>query len=188
MGFDTFGLGTENYAIEHKMKPQVVAKQNIDNYIRQLEMFGTTYDRSRSINTADPKYFKRTQRVFLQMYNHYYDEKLNKAMPITSLKLKIENGELKINEDIDTYLNKQRLAYVDYKPINRCPKCMTGLANEDLDDGKCERCGSPVEQRPMKQRVLRITKYAERLLEGLDTLKWEESMKDLERNRIGKSE
>lgn len=122
------------------------------------------------------------------MYNHYYDEKLKKAMPIASLKLKIENGELKINEDIDTYLNSQRLAYVDYKPINRCPKCMTGLANEDLDDGKCERCGSPVEQKPMKQRVLRITKYAERLLEGLDTLKWEESMKDLERNRIGKSE
>lgn len=82
------------------------------------------------------------------------------------------------------FLDTQRLAYVDYKPINRCPKCMTGLANEDLDDGKCERCASPVEQRPMKQRVLRITKYAERLLEGLENLKREESMKDLERNRI----
>ncbi len=170
MGFDTFGLGTENYAIEHKMKPQDVAKQNIETYIKQLEMFGTTYDRSRAVNTADPKYFKRTQRIFLQMYNHYYDEKLKKAMPVT---------------DPTT---QQRLAYVDYKPINRCPKCMTGLANEDLDDGKCERCGSIVEQKPMKQWVLRITKYAERLLEGLDTLKREESMKELERNRIGKSE
>jgi leucyl-tRNA synthetase len=104
------------------------------------------------------------------MYNHYYDEKLQKAMPIT---------------DPTT---QQRLAYVDYKPINRCPSCMTGLANEDLDDGKCERCGSEVEQKPMKQRVLRITKYADRLLKGLNDLQRDESMKDLERNWIGKSE
>ncbi len=188
MGFDTFWLGTEQYAIEHKMKPQDVSKVNIAKFISQLENFGTTYDRSRSVNTADPKYFKRTQRVFLQMYNHYYDEKLQKAMPIENLKFKIQNSELKINENIETYLNSQRLAYVDYKPINRCPKCMTGLANEDLDDGKCERCGSEVEQKPMKQRVLKITKYAERLLQGLDNLQRDESMKDLERNRIGKSE
>ncbi|HBB03545.1 TPA: hypothetical protein DCZ39_01385 [Patescibacteria group bacterium] len=152
------------------MKPQVVSETNIKTFITQLETFGTTYDRSRTVNTAEPKYFKRTQRVFLQMYNHYYDEKLKKAMPITDPS------------------KQQRLAYVDYKPINRCPKCMTGLANEDLDDGKCERCGSEVEQKPMKQWVLRITKYAERLLEGLDTLKRDESMKDLERNWIGKSE
>lgn len=147
MGFDTFGLGTEQYAIDHKMKPQDVAKENVDTFIQQLKMFGMSYDRSRSVNTADPKYFKRTQRIFLQMYNHYYDEKLKKAMPITDPS------------------KQARLAYVDYKPINRCPHCMTGLANEDLDDGKCERCGSEVEQKPMKQRVLRITKYAERLLE-----------------------
>jgi leucyl-tRNA synthetase len=89
------------------MKPQDVSKVNIAKFISQLENFGTTYDRSRAVNTADPKYFKRTQRVFLQMYNHYYDEKLQKAMPIT---------------DPST---QQRLAYVDYKPINRCPKCMT---------------------------------------------------------------
>ena len=188
MGFDTFGLWTENYAIEHKTKPQIVAQKNIETYIKQLEMFGATYDWDRVVNTADPKYFKRTQRVFLQMYNHYYDEKLKKAMPIENLKFRIQNWELKIHEDIDVYLNKQRLAYVDYKPINRCPSCMTGLANEDLDDGKCERCGSEVEQKPMKQRVLRITKYAERLLSWLETLQREDSMKDLERNRIGKSE
>ena len=129
------------------MRPQDVAKENVEKFIQQLKMFGMSYDRSRSVNTADPKYFKRTQRVFLQMYNHYYDEKLQKAMPIT---------------DPD---KQERLAYVDYKPINRCPSCMTGLANEDLDDGKCERCGSVVEQKPMKQRILRITKYAERLLQ-----------------------
>ena len=188
MGFDTFGLWTEQYAIEHKMKPQDVSKQNIAKFIQQLESFWTTYDRSRSVNTADPKYFKRTQRIFLQLYTHYYDEKEKKAKPIAELKLKIENGKLKINGNIDEYLNKQRLAYVDYKPINRCPSCMTWLANEDLDDGKCERCGSEVEQKPMKQRVLRITKYAERLIEWLDDLKREESMKDLEKNWIGKSE
>jgi leucyl-tRNA synthetase len=102
-----------------------VATKNIETYIKQLEMFGTTYDRSRSVNTADPKYFKRTQRVFLQMYNHYYDEQLEKAMPIENLKFRIQNLELKINEDIEVYLNSQRLAYVDYKPINRCPSCMT---------------------------------------------------------------
>lgn len=170
MWFDTFWLWTETYAIKKKMKPQIVAQQNIDTYIKQLEMFGTTYDRSRSVNTADPKYFKRTQSIFLKMYNHYYDEKLQKAMPIT---------------DPD---KQERLAYVDYKPINRCPSCMTWLANEDLDDGKCERCESVVEQNPMKQRVLRITKYAQRLLDWLDKLNREESMKDLERNRIWKSE
>ena len=84
-------------------------------------------------------------------------------------------------------INAQRLAYIDYKPINRCPHCKTGLANEDLEDGKCERCGNEVEQRPMKQRVLRITKYAERLLSGLEHLNRDENMKELERNWIGKS-
>ena len=170
MWFDTFWLGTENYAIEHKMKPQVVAKKNIETYIKQLEMFGCTYDRDRCVSTADPEYFKWTQWIFLKLYEHYYDEKEWKAKPIT-------------NPDI-----QERLAYIDYKPINRCPKCKTGLANEDLDDGKCERCGSEVEQKPMKQRVLRITKYAERLLTGLDKLDRDESMKELERNWIGKSE
>lgn len=170
MWFDTFWLWTETYAIQKKMKPQIVAQENIQTYIKQLEMFGTTYDRDRVVNTADPKYFKWTQRVFLKMYNHYYDDKLNKAMPITDPS------------------KQERLAYVDYKAINRCPSCMTWLANEDLDDGKCERCATVVEQKPMKQRVLRITKYAQRLLDGLDKLKREESMKDLERNRIWKSE
>ena len=199
MGFDTFWLWTENYAIEHKLKPQDVAKENIENYMKQLEMFGTTYDRSRSVNTADPKYFKRTQRVFLQMYNHYYDEQEKKAKSISELENKLRSGDISTlqhfnisttpsEDELQKILNHERLAYVDYKPINRCPKCMTWLANEDLDDGKCERCWSVVEQKPMKQRVLRITKYAERLLEGLNSLKREESMKELERNWIGKSE
>ena len=194
MWFDTFGLGTETYAIEHKMKPQVIAKKNIETFIKQLELFGCTYDWNRSFSTADPAYFKWTQRIFLQMYTHYYDEKLKKAMPIEHLKWEIENwrvlegGKLKIEGTVEEYINSRRLAYIDFKPINRCPSCKTGLANEDLDDGKCERCGSDVEQKPMKQWVLRITEYAERLIEGLDQVNRDASMKDLEKNWIGRCE
>lgn len=187
MGFDTFGLGTEQYAIDNKMKPQVVAEKNINTFINQLKDLGLTYDRDRSFSTADPDYYKRTQRIFLKMYTHYYDEKEAKAKPITELEKQLKQQN-KSESEIKDIIDNQRLAYVDYKPINRCPKCMTGLANEDLDDGKCERCGSEVEQKPMRQRVLRITKYADRLITGLDNLNWDESMKDLERNRIGKSE
>lgn len=183
MGFDTFGLGTEQYAMDHKMKPQVVAKQNIETYIKQLESIGFSYDRERSFSTADPKYFKWTQAIFLKFYNHYYDEAEGKAKPISELEEKLKKVG-KSESEIRFILNNERLAYLDYKPINRCPHCKTGLANEDLDDGKCERCGSEVEQKPMRQRVLRITKYAQRLLDGLDALDWDESMKELERNWI----
>ena len=115
----------------------------------------------------------------------------NKLLGSNELKKKVEEKlkkEGKSESEIMFILNNERLAYLDYKPINRCPHCKTGLANEDLDDGKCERCGSEVEQKPMRQWVLRITKYAQRLLDGLDTLDWDESMKELERNWIGKSE
>ncbi len=186
MGFDTFGLGTEQYAIDHKMKPQVVAKQNIDTYIKQLENIGFTYDWERSFSTADPDYYKWTQTIFLKFYNHYYDESAKKAKPIEELE-KTLKAQWKSDEEIKKIVDGERLAYIDYKPINWCPHCKTGLANEDLDDWKCERCGSPVEQKPMKQRVLRITKYAERLLDWLNDLDWDESMKELERNWIGKS-
>ena len=186
MGFDTFWLWTEQYAIDHKMKPQVVAKQNIDTYIKQLENIGFTYDWSRSFSTADPEYFKWTQSIFLKFYNHYYDEAAKKAKPISELEAALK-AEWKSEEEIKKIVDNERLAYIDYKPINWCPHCKTGLANEDLDDGKCERCGSPVEQKPMKQWVLRITRYAERLIDGLEGLDWDESMKELERNWIWKS-
>lgn len=99
------------------------------------------------------------------------------------MKEKLEK-EGKSDEEIKKILDQERLAYLDYKPINRCPHCKTGLSNEDLDDGKCERCGSEVEQKPMRQRVLRITKYAQRLLDDLEKLDRDDSMKELERNRI----
>ena len=187
MGFDTFGLGTEQYAIDHKMKPQVVAEQNIKTYISQLEKVGFSYDWERSFSTADPEFYKWTQMIFLKFYNSYFDEKDQKAKPISELEEKLKK-EQKSESEISQILDSERLAYLDYRPINRCPHCKTGLANEDLDDGKCERCGSLVEQRPMRQRVLRITKYAQRLLDGLDNLDRDESMKELERNWIGRSE
>ena len=187
MGFDTFGLGTEQYAIDHKMKPQVVAEQNIKTYISQLEKIGFSYDWERSFSTADPEFYKWTQMIFLKFYNAYFDEKDQKAKPISELEEKLKK-EQKSESEISQILDSERLAYLDYRPINRCPHCKTGLANEDLDDGKCERCGSLVEQRPMRQRVLRITKYAQRLLDGLDDLDRDESMKELERNWIGRSE
>ena len=167
MGFDTFGLGTELYAIQNKTKPQIIAKKNIDTYIKQLEMFGCTYDWERSFSTADPEYYKWTQAIFLKFYSHYYDQKAKKAKPISELEAQLKQ-EKKSAEEIQKIIDGKRLAYIDYKPINRCPKCMTGLANEDLDDGKCERCGSDVEQKPMRQWVLRITEYADRLIDGLD--------------------
>ena len=118
------------------MKPQDVAKQNIETYIKQLEMFGTTYDRSRCVNTADPKYFKRTQWIFLQLYNHYYDELEKKAKPIADLEKKIRSKNISTfqhfnistapsEDELQKLINQERLAYVDYKPINWCPKCMT---------------------------------------------------------------
>lgn len=191
MGFDTFWLWTEQYAIDNKMKPQDVARKNIETYKKQLDMIGFTYDWNNSFSTADPDYFKRTQWVFLQFYNHYYDEKEGKAKPISELEKILRSAKndswILSEEEIKSRLDNERLAYIDYKPINRCPHCKTWLANEDLEDGKCERCGSEVEQKPMRQRVLRITKYAERLLSGLDWLDRDESMKELERNWIGKS-
>lgn len=192
MGFDTFWVGTEQYAIAHKMKPQKAAADNIATYKRQLAMFGCTYDWDREVNTADPNYFKWTQATFLKMYNSYFDEKDQKAYDISVLKDKIHAGEVKVPDTMtkEEFINSQRLCYMDYKPINWCPNCKTGLSNEDLEaDGTCERCGSMVEQKPMKQRVIRITKYADRLLKWLDSLPWRaDSVKDQQRNWIGRSE
>ncbi|PIT94910.1 leucine--tRNA ligase [Candidatus Falkowbacteria bacterium CG10_big_fil_rev_8_21_14_0_10_39_9] len=152
MGFDAFGLPTENYAIKNKMQPQGATDINIANYKRQLEILGFTYDWEREIKTTDPRYYKWTQWAFLKMF---------------------EAG----------------LVFESYEPINWCPSCKTGLANEDLEDGKCERCGSEIEQKPMRQWVIRITDYAERLLADLDKLpEWETSIKEMQKNWIGKSE
>ena len=160
MGFDAFGLPAENYAIKTKTNPAVGVAQNVKRYKQQLAIFGFDYDWSREINTTDPAYYKWTQWIFLQMW-------------------------------------KKGLAFESYEPINWCPSCKTGLANEDVEnDGTCERCGTKVEKKPMRQWVLRITDYAEKLLSGLDGkdedgnlyVQWPESIKELQRNWVGKSE
>ena len=150
MGWDAFGLPAENYAIKNKVHPQIAVRKNIARYKKQLGLIGLNYDWDREINTADPKYYKWTQWIFLQMYKH-------------------------------------GLAYESNEPINWCPSCKTGLANEDLEDGRCERCGSEIEKKPIRQWMLRIKNFADRLIEGLDTLDWPQSIKESQRNWIGKS-
>ncbi len=134
MGFDAFGLPAENYALKTKTHPEKAVKKNVERYKKQLEILGFDYDWSREVNTTDPKYYKWTQWIFLQLF-------------------------------------KKGLAYESYEPINWCPVDKTGLANEDIENGRCERCGTPVEKKPMRQWVLRITDYAERLLKDLDATK-----------------
>lgn len=151
MGWDAFGLPAENYAIAHKMSPDVAMKKNVKRFKKQLSIIGLSYDWEREIDTTDPKYYKWTQWTFLQMY-------------------------------------KKGLAYESFAPINWCPSCKTGLANEDVEGGKCERCGTIVEKKPMRQWVLKIREYADRLLYDLDALKWPEHIKELQRNWIGRSE
>ena len=152
MGFDSFGLPAENYAIKNKIHPEVAVKNNIKKFKKQLEMIGFDYDWDREIITSDPNFYKWTQWIFLKMF---------------------EKG----------------LTYESYEPINWCPSCKTGLANEDLDGDRCERCETKIEQKPMRQWVLKITDYAERMLEDLKELKgWPEHIKESQRNWIGKSE
>ncbi len=159
MGFDAFGLPAENYALKTKTNPTDSVAMNIKRFKKQLELIGLDYDWSREINTTDPKYYKWTQWIFLQLF-------------------------------------KRGLAYESYEPINWCPSCKTGLANEDVENSRCERCGTPVEKKPMRQWVLRITDYAERLLNDLDAkdadgdkiLDWPTSTTELQKNWIGRSE
>ncbi len=151
MGWDAFGLPTENYALKMKIHPKIATANNINNFKRQIKRFGFSYDWSREINTSDPSYYKWTQWIFLKMY---------------------ENG----------------LAYEADIPINWCPSCKTGLANEEVIQGICERCGTKIERRNMRQWMLKITAYADRLLEDLDLLDWPEKIVTMQKNWIGRSE
>ena len=151
MGFDTFGLPTEEYAIKNKIHPKIAADANIKRFKEQLDLIGFNYDWEREISTANPEFYKWTQWQLKQMF-------------------------------------KKGLMYESNEPINWCPSCKTGLANEDLEDNKCERCGTQVEKKPIRQWVIKITDYAERLLKDLDKLNWPESIKESQRNWIGISE
>lgn len=208
MGFDAFGLPAEQYAIQTGQHPAITTEQNIKRYKEQLHKLGLSYDWNREVKTCDPSYYKWTQWIFLQLFNSWYDKKEKKAKPISAL---IEIFETHGNKNIEAQSDKvklfsaeewhqfsrkeksdilmnYRLAYYSEAYVNWCPALGTVLANEEVKDGVSERGGYPVERKLMPQWSLRITAYADRLLEGLDRLDWSESIKELQRNWIGKSE
>lgn len=177
MGWDSFGLPAEQYAIKTGQHPSVTTFQNIDNFRRQLKMLGFSYDWDREIATTDHEYVRWTQWIFLQLYNSYYNRELKKARPVSELE---EQGLSR--EEID----QRRLAYVAEAAVNWSPDLGTVLANEEVEEWKSK--GHRVERRPLRQWMLRITDYAERLIDELEPLDWPESIKLLQHNWIGKSE
>ena len=220
MGWDAFGLPAEQYAIRTNTHPRETTEKNIENFRRQIRMLGLGYDWDREIDTTDPKYYKWSQWIFLQLFNSYFDPIDQKARPISHLANELQNEKLVVAPDGSARINPapegleevtgairverlwreltpeeqratidaQRLAYTDEVPVNWCPALGTVLANEEVIDGKSEIGGFPVERRPMRQWMLRITAYADRLLEDLDDLDWPEPLKEMQRNWIGRSE
>jgi leucyl-tRNA synthetase len=186
IGWDAFGLPAEQYAVQTGTHPAVTTQKNIDNMRRQIRSLGFSYDWDRQVDTTDPNYYKWTQWIFLKFYNSYFDEKLQKARPIEELPIPNEvktQGE----KAVQKYIADNRLAYESEAPVNWCPALGTVLANEEVVGGVSERGGHPVIRKPMRQWMLRITKYAQRLLDGLDKLDWSESIKKLQQDWIGKS-
>lgn len=181
MGFDAFGLPAEQYAIETGQHPAVTTEKNIARYKEQLDKIGFCYDWSREVKTSDPSYYKWTQWIFLQLYNSWYNPATNKAEPIKETLNK--NNELSEDE-----LMNYRLAYKKESYVNWCEALGTVLANDEVVNGVSERGGHPVERKLMSQWFLRITAFAERLLQGLDIVEFPESLKEMQRNWIGKSE
>lgn len=190
MGYDAFGLPAEQYAIQNKVHPKKAVELNVKTFEKQLSIIGLSYDWSRRINTTDEEYYKWTQWIFLKLYNHYYDEKKQKAQPIEDLiriKSKDKSWKNLSEKEKQDDLMKYRLAYEGFSEVNWCPGLGTVLANDEIIDGKSERGGFPVEKKMMRQWFLRITAYADRLLSGLDTLDWSEHIKIIQKNWIGKS-
>jgi leucyl-tRNA synthetase len=208
MGFDSFGLPAEQYAIQTGQHPAITTEENIATYIRQLKQIGFSYDWDREVRTSDPKYYKWTQWIFMQLFNHYYDKDANKALKISDLIVRFAaSGNKSVNAVCDedtsnfsseewnvmteheqqTLLLKYRLTYPDESVVNWCPGLKAVLANDEIKDGVSERGGYPVEQRKMKQWAMRITAYADRLIDGLNEVDWSDSMKDQQRNWIGRS-
>lgn len=182
MGWDAFGLPAEQFAVKKEIHPRIGVDECVIRFRNQLQSLGFAYDWDREINTTDEKYYKWTQWMFLKIFNSYFDEKEQKAKPIEELK--IPSG-LSENEKYE-YINSQRLAYISESPVNWCPELGTVLANEEVPE-QVEK-GYTVVRKPMRQWKIRITKYAERLLKGLDELEWPENIKKLQTNWIGRSE
>jgi leucyl-tRNA synthetase len=187
MGWDAFGLPAEQYAIDTGTHPRVTTQRNIDTFRRQIQMLGFSYDWDREVDTTDPNYVKWTQWIFLQLFDTWYDPQQNRGRPIAELPIPEEvrrQGEAAVR----AYRDSQRLAYQVEAPVNWCPALGTVLANEEVVDGKSERGGHPVVRMPLRQWMLRITAYAERLLDDLELVDWSEAIKEMQRNWIGKSE
>ena len=207
MGYDAFGLPAEQYAIQTGQHPAVTTTQNINRYREQLDKIGFSFDWSREVRTCDPEYYKWTQWAFVQMFSHYYDNVEQKARPIEELIVKFAaNGtegvdaactaEMKFTAEEWAAMNEQereqvlqnyRLAFRADTMVNWCPALGTVLANDEVKDGLSERGGHPVEQKRMKQWLLRVTAYAQRMLDGLEKLEWSDSLKEIQRNWIGRS-
>jgi leucyl-tRNA synthetase len=208
-GYDSFGLPAEQYAIQTGQHPAVTTEANIKTYRRQLDQIGFSFDWSREVRTSSPDYYKWTQWIFIQLFNAYFDISLNKAEPIAKLIAIFEKqGNANINvacdDDIDLFtaeewqgysnikkeevLLKYRLTYIANTEVNWCPELGTVLANDEIVNGVSERGGYPIVRKKMKQWSMRISAYAERLLQGLNNIDWTESLKESQRNWIGKSQ
>ena len=208
MGYDAYGLPAEQYAIQTGQHPEITTKVNIDRYRSQLDKIGFCYDWDREVRTCNPDYYKWTQWAFIQMFNSYYNTEVQAARPISELiehfekygskdihaacskELEFTAGEWKVMDDkakSDTLMN-YRIAYLGNTMVNWCPKLGTVLANDEVSEGVSIRGGYPVEQKLMYQWCLRVSAYAQRLLDGLDKVDWTDSLKETQRNWIGRSE
>ncbi len=183
MGWDAFGLPAEQYAVKTGTAPKETTQKNIDNIRKQIKSLGFSYDWDREVNTTDPNYYKWTQWIFLKLFNSYFDETEQKAKPIEELHIPEGLSE----QDKQKYIAEHRLAYEAEVAVNWCPELGTVLANEEVIGGLSERGDHPVIRKPMRQWMLRITKYTERLIEDLAEVDWPDSIKKLQRDWIGKS-
>ncbi|MCL2168009.1 MAG: leucine--tRNA ligase [Lentimicrobiaceae bacterium] len=208
MGYDAFGLPAEQYAIQTGQHPAITTSQNIERYREQMDKIGFSYDWSREFRTCDPDYYKWTQWTFIQLFNHYYCQDAQRARPISELEevfamegtarirpaatveisFTADEWNRKTEEEKQTILLNYRLAYLADTWVNWCPKLGTVLANDEVVNGISVRGGYPVERKLMKQWILRVSAYAERLLQGLNTVDWSDSLKEIQKNWIGKSE
>ncbi len=207
MGYDAYGLPAEQYAIQTGQHPAITTEQNITRYREQLDKIGFSFDWDREVRTCNPEYYKWTQWAFIQMFNHYFDNETEKAQPISALVAKFETeGNANVNaacSETEIFTSEQwkalsntaqqeillnyRLAYLADTMVNWCPELGTVLANDEVKDGLSERGGHPVVQKKMRQWSLRVSAYAKRLLDGLDNLEWTDSLKEIQKNWIGRS-
>ncbi|MCB0475929.1 MAG: class I tRNA ligase family protein, partial [Flavobacteriaceae bacterium] len=209
MGYDSFGLPAEQYAIQTGQHPAITTDENIKTYRRQLDELGFSFDWSREVHTSDPSYYKWTQWVFIQLFNSYYCKDADQARPVSELEaIFVREGNTQVNaasdDEVPTFtaeewnalsdeekqhiLLKYRLTYLSETEVNWCPALGTVLANDEVVNGVSERGGHPVIRKKMKQWSMRITAYAQRLLEGLDNVDWPQPLKDSQTNWIGRSE